>query len=160
MRAATIMVAIGELEELPLRLEAHQVLLSSKPPSLQGSDLGTAECAERSAAPRCGVLDHPQSSVSSTSCLHLQAFPSLQFFASIIVSNFLHRFWLSWKSSFPLHYPPHGLRIPPGPSDPTLFYVFLCFFAFVFFAVFSACFFIHFWCFWARLGIPKSSQNL
>ena len=47
MRAVTIMVATGELEELPLRLEAHQVLLSSKPPSLQGSDLGTAEWAER-----------------------------------------------------------------------------------------------------------------
>ena len=95
MRAATIMVAIGELEELPLRLEAHQVLLSSKPPSLQGSDLGTAECAERSAAPRCGVLDVRSEGtcqfffLSSSSCLHLQAFmPStfcfnfcLQFFA-------------------------------------------------------------------------------
>ena len=116
MRAATIMVAIGELEELPLRLEAHQVLVSSNPPSLQGSDLGTAECAERSAAPRCGVLDHPQGSVSSTSCLHLQASHSLQFFASVSVFNILHRFWLFWKSSFPLLYPPHGLRIPPGQS--------------------------------------------
>ena len=144
MRAATIMVPIGELEELPLRPEAHQVLLSSKPPSLQGSDLGTAECAERSAAPRCGVLDHPRGSVSSTSCLHLQAFHSLQFFASVSVFNFLHRFWLSWKSSVPLLYPPHGLRIPPGQSDPTFFFVFLCFFAFYFLAVFSACSFINF----------------
>ena len=98
MRAATIMVAIGELEELPLRLEAHQALLSSNPPSLQGSDLGTAECAERSAAPRCGVLDVRSDGtckfffVSSSSCLHLQAFmPStfcfnlcLQFFALIL----------------------------------------------------------------------------
>ena len=95
MRAATIMVAIGELEELPLRLEAPQVPLSSKPSSLQGSDLGTAECAERSAAPRCGVLDVRSEGtcqfffLSSSSCLHLQAFmPStlcfnfcLQFFA-------------------------------------------------------------------------------
>ena len=52
MRAATIMVAIGELEEIPLRLEAHQVLLSSKPTSLQGSDLGTAERSAHSAVPK------------------------------------------------------------------------------------------------------------
>ena len=84
--------------------------------SHQISKVGTAECAERSAAPRCGVLDHPQGSVSSTSCLPLQAFPSLQFFASISVFIFLHRFWLSWKSSFPLLYPPHGLRFPTGQS--------------------------------------------
>ena len=144
MRAATIMVAIGELEELLLRLEAHQVLSSSKPPSLQGSDLGTAECAERSAAPVCGVLDHPQGSVSSSSCLHLQAFHSLQFFASITVFNFLHRFWLSWECSFPLLYPPHGLRIPPYKSPPTFFSVFFVIFCLLFFVVFSACFFINF----------------
>ena len=38
--------------------------------------------------PWYGVLDHPQGSVSSTSCLHLQAFPSLQSFASISLFNF------------------------------------------------------------------------
>ena len=96
----------------------------------------------------CGVLDHPQGSVSSTSCLHLQGFPSLQFFASISGFNFLHRFWLSWKSFFPLLYPPHGLRIPPCKSFLTFFFCFFCvFLPSIFVAVFWACFFINFWCF-------------
>ena len=46
MRAATIMVAIGELEELPLRLEAHQVLLSSKPPRIGFGDGGMRGACE------------------------------------------------------------------------------------------------------------------
>ena len=104
--------------------------------SNQSSNMGNAECAERSAAPWCGVLDHPQGSVSSTSCLHLQAFHSLQSFASNSVFIFLHRFWLSWKSSFPLHYPPHGLRIPPCKSSPTLFSDFFVFFCLLFFCCF------------------------
>ena len=68
---------------------------SSNHLSNQSSKVGTAECAERSAAPRCGVLDLRSEGtcqfffVSSSSCLHLQAFmPStfcfnffLQFFA-------------------------------------------------------------------------------
>ena len=42
--------------------------------------VGSAECAERSAAPRCGVLDSRSDGtcqfffVSSSSCLHLQTF--------------------------------------------------------------------------------------
>ena len=126
--------------------------------SNQSAKVGTAECAERSAAPRCGVLDHPQGSVSSTSCLPLQAFPSLQIFASVSVINFLHRFWLFWRIFFPSYILPTACAFRRAHQLRLFFPVFLCFFAFYFFAVFSTCFFIHFWCFWARLETPKSSQ--
>ena len=121
---------------------------------------GPAECAKRSAAPVCGVLDHPQGSVSSTSCLPLQAFPSLQFFASISVFNFLHRFWLSWKSSFPLLSPPHGLRFPPGQSDPTLFSCFFVFFCLLFFCCFFGLLFYEFLVVLDSPGDPKIKPNL
>ena len=123
----------------------------------QSAKVGTAECAERSAAPRCGVLDHPQGSVSSTSCLHLQAFHSLQFFASISGFNFLHRFCLAWKSSFPLHYPPHGLRIPPCKSSLTVFFVFCCL---LFFCCFFGLFFYQFLMLLGSPGDPKIKPKL
>ena len=149
MRAATIMVAIGELEELPLRLEAHQVLLSSKPPSLQGSDLGTAECAERSAAPRCGVLDEPKilpvllrlfNLLSSSSSLHAFNF-FLQFLSSIfcIVFGCLGRLFLPSISS------PSACAFRRAHHLRAFFLFFLCFlpsifllfFRLVFFAIFD-----------------------
>ena len=128
--------------------------------SNQSAKVGTAECAERSAAPWCGVLDHPQGSVSSTSCLHLQAFPSLQLFASISVINVLHRFWLSWKSSFPLHYPPHGLRIPPYKSALTLFSVFFVIFCLLFFCCFFGLLFYAFLVLLSSPGDPKIDPKL
>ena len=73
-------------------------LQSSSYRSIQSSNMGLAECAERSAAPRVGVLDSRSEGtcqfffVSSSSCLHLQVFMpstycfnhSLQFFALIL----------------------------------------------------------------------------
>ena len=107
----------------------------------------------------CGVLDHPQGSVSST-CLRLQAFPSLQFFASISGFNFLHRFWLSWKSSFPLLYPPHGLRFPTGQSDSTIFPDFFVFFDLLFFCCFFGLLFYPFSMIWRSPGDPKIKPKL
>ena len=124
------------------------------------SSRGRRKSRKQSAAPVCGVLDHPQGSVSSTSCLPLQAFPSLQFFASISVFIFLHCFWLSWKSSFPLLYPPHGLRIPPGPSAPTLFSVFFVFFRLLSFCCFFGLLYYQFLVLLGSPGDPKIKPNL
>ena len=149
MRAATFMVAIGELEELPLRLEAQQVLLSSNPPSLQGSDLGTAECAELSAAPRCGVLDvHSEGTcqfffVSSSSCLHLQAFMPSTFcfnFCLQIFALFLAFFQGFFSPPDPPHRPDSSAR--PIALEP--FFVFFVFFGIYFFLVFRLDFFTMF----------------
>ena len=123
------------------------------------SSRGRRKSRKQSAAPVCGVLDHPQGSVSSTSCLPLQAFPSLQFFASISVFNFLHRFWLSWKPSFPLLYPPHGLRIPLYKADWT-FFLFFLFLGLLIFCCFFGLLFHPFLVIWRSPGDPQIKPKL
>ena len=97
--------------------------------------------------------------LSSTSCLHLQAFLPSFFGFNICLRSF--EWFLPVLEAFsPLHNPPHGLRIPPAKSAPSLFFSFFCAFGASYFLLFfSACFFINVECFWARLGSPKSSQN-
>ena len=114
-------------------------LQSSSYRSIQSSNMGLAECAERSADPlvrRAGraqrrnlpVLLRIFKLLSSSSSLH--AFNLLlQSLSSIfcIVFGSLGRLFL------PSIILPIGLRIPPSPSPPTLFLCFFVFFCLLFF---------------------------
>ena len=109
---------------------------------------GMREAIRRPSGRRAG---RAQELASSSSFLQLLVFifkPScLQSFPSISVFNFLHCFWLSWKSFSPLHILPIGLRIPPGKSPPSFFLrfsvfclssIFLLFFRIAFLYMFGA----------------------
>ena len=119
--------------------------------SNQSAKVGTAECAERSAAPRCGVLDLRSEGtcqfffVSSSSCLHLQAFMPSTFCFNFCLQLFA-LFLAVLEVFFPSLYPPHR----PDPSarsiglEPFLCF-FLCFLYLLSLCYFFGLFFCHLW---------------
>ena len=161
MRAAPIMVAIGELEELPLRLESHQVLLSSKPPRIGFGDGGMRGAFRR---PRVRRARPPPRFcqfffVSSTSCLHLQAFPSFNFLLQFLSSFFCIVFGCLGSLLFPSIILPTACAFRRA-NQTRPFFLFFVFFCLLFFCCFFDLLFYQFLVLLGSPGDPQIKPNL
>ena len=137
----------------PLSLQSSK---SSSHPIIQNGAGGMRVAFRRPSVRRAGRAQELASSSSSLQLLVFIFKPScLQSFPSITVFNFLHCFWLSWKSFSPLHILPIGLRIPPGKSPPSFFLRCSVFFCLLFFCYFFGLFFLPFLVILSSPGDPK-----
>ena len=137
--------------------------------SNQSAKVGTAECAERSAAPRCSVLDSRSDGtcqfffVSSSSCLHLQAFMPSTFCFNFCL-QFFALFLTVLDDFFSLPSPPHR---PDSSARSIVSEPFFCFFCvflpsivFLFFPLIFFFIFAHFEAAWGPQKQAKIGKIL